>query len=190
MKIFKGFSFLLLLCTLTACNDWRPRGENSGPLKPYFITTETMEIKKMSVPAGTRVVYKEHFYKEGQQENMMPERNIIALKFPKDKLVYWGGVPITSIERFFNTDMRGFSVYANFDNLSSDKETKFSKMWQSCSEDLGIALKEMDDWSFNTKNIADVQSCSVIYQRYFKKDKEQQEFLDDLYAELLKVGSK
>ncbi|MEO9075802.1 MAG: hypothetical protein ABI263_00755 [Gelidibacter sp.] len=190
MKFFKGVSFLLLLCALTACNDWRPRGENSGPLQPFFITTKPMLVKKMLVPAGTRVVYEEHFYKEGEQDEMMPERKISALKFPKDEIVYWGGVPITAIERFFNSEMRGFSVYANFEVLSSNQETGFSKMWQSCSEDLGITLKKMDDWSFNTKNIADVESCSVLYQRYFKKNKEQQAFLDAIYAELLKVGPK
>lgn len=86
--------------------------------------------------------------------------------------------------------MRGFSVYPDFDKLSDAKRTKFSQLWKSCNDNLGITVKNTDDWCFNTKNISDVDDCIVLYQRYFKNDKKQQNFLNEIYAELLKVGSK
>ena len=36
-------------------------------------------------------------------------------------------------------------------------------------------------------NIVDVQSCSVLYQRYFKDNEEQQKFLNRLHHELKQV---
>jgi hypothetical protein len=86
--------------------------------------------------------------------------------------------------------MCGFTVYANFNQLSNDKKTKFSELWQSCDDGLGITVKKNDDWSFNKNNISDVESCSVLYQRYFKKDKEQQLYLDSIYTEIQRVRSK
>ena len=112
------------------------------------------------------------------------------MTFPTDITIDWGGVPVTVIHRFFNTEMRGYSVYADFNKLAIDKKTKFSKLWESCSSDLAITVNNLDDWSFNTKNISDVTSCSVLYQRYFKDDKKQQNYLDDIYTELQKISSK
>ncbi|RZL37052.1 MAG: hypothetical protein EOP00_28940, partial [Pedobacter sp.] len=104
--------------------------------------------------------------------------------------INWGGVPVTEINKFFNDEMRGYTVYADFKKLHGDKITKFSKLWESCSDGLGITIKNSDDWSFNPKNIADVESCSVNYQRYFKDNMYQKQFLDSLYSELLKISSK
>jgi hypothetical protein len=86
--------------------------------------------------------------------------------------------------------MCGYTVTADFSKLSEDQKTKFSELWQSCNDGLGITIKNTDDWSFNKENIADVESCSVIYQRYFKDDSRQQSFLNEMYAELQKINSK
>ena len=86
--------------------------------------------------------------------------------------------------------MCGFSVYADFKQLSNDKKTKFSELWQNCNEDLGIKVKNIDDWSFNKNNILDIESCGVNYQRYFKENAKQQKFLDNMYSELMKINSK
>ncbi len=86
--------------------------------------------------------------------------------------------------------MHGYSVYADFSKLSEDKKTKFYKLWESCSDNLGITIKNEDDWSFNKNNIADIENCSVLYQRYFKADKGQQDFLDKMLSELRKINSK
>lgn len=79
-------------------------------------------------------------------------------------------------------------MYADFKKLDAAKRTRFSQLWQSCDDDLGISIKDRRDWSFNKANIADVQSCSGLYQRYFKNDKEQQQFLDLMYHELMKIN--
>jgi len=93
------------------------------------------------------------------------------------------------IAKFFNSEMKGFSVYASFDQLAENNKTQFSRQWQSCDDDLGITVKDTTDWSFNKANIADVESCSVLYQRYFKDNPQQQKFLDSLYTELMKIAS-
>ena len=93
------------------------------------------------------------------------------------------------IAKFFNSEMKGFSVYASFDQLAENNKTQFSRQWQSCDDDLGITVTDTTDWSFNKANIADVESCSVLYQRYFKDNPQQQKFLDSLYTELMKIAS-
>jgi hypothetical protein len=191
MKYFKPYSALFILFFLTGCiGNMSPTGGNSSPHYPYFITTKPLVVKKIVVPVGTKLVYEEQFFKEDKQDKIMNEENLISIEFPTGKPLNWGGVPVTSIDKFFNSEMKGFTVNADFDKLSNDKKTKFSELWQSCSNDLGITVKNTDDWSFNTKNISDVESCSVNYQRYFKEDASQQKFLNDIYSELLKIGSK
>lgn len=90
------------------------------------------------------------------------------------------------ITKFSNPEMKGFTVNADFGQLSEYKKTKFSEIWQSCSGELGVLVNDTDDWTFNTKNIADISDCSVPYQRFFKEDAEQQRFLDKLVSEIKK----
>jgi len=82
--------------------------------------------------------------------------------------------------------MKGYTVYANFNSLNKNKKTQFYNLWKSCNSELGITVKNTDDWSFNKKNIVDIQSCGSN-QRYFSEDKKQQLFLDNLYNELTKI---
>lgn len=190
MKIFKPFSFLFS-AILTGCvGNMNPTGGNSTPNYPYFITTEPLVVKKIQVPVGSKLVYEEHFFVEGKQDHKMREEKLTTIEFPAGKELIWGGVPVRSIYKFFNSEMRGYTVTADFTKLSEDNKTRFSELWQSCSSDLGITIKNTDDWSFNKQNIADVESCSVIYQRYFKDDSKQQSFLNEMYAELQKINSK
>ena len=167
-----------------------PTGNNTAPDYPYFVTTQPLVIKKIALPAGTTLIYKEHAFKKGEQSEMMSEAKLTDIRLPKGETIIWGGVPVTSIRRFFNTEMRGYSVYADFERLPKEQRTRFSQLWKSCDSDLGVLVKNIDDWSFNTQNIEDVSSCSVLYQRFFKKNAEQQQFLNTLYSELLKVGGK
>lgn len=191
MKSFKPSVLLLALLSLTGCmGSMNPTGGNSSPDYPYFITTEPMVVKKILVPAGTSLVYDEQFFKKGKQDKIMSEEKLKTIDLPDGETIDWGGVPVTSIEKFFNSEMHGFTVYADFNKLGKDKQTKFSELWQSCSNDIGITVKDTDDWSFNAKNIVDVESCSVNYQRYFKDDAGQQSFLNNIYTELRKIGSK
>ena len=61
-------------------------------------------------------------------------------------------------------------------------------MWQSCGGELDVLVKNTDDWTFETKNISDISDCSVTYQRLFKDDMQQQNFLDKLLKEIKKNG--
>lgn len=108
------------------------------------------------------MVYEEQFFKEGKQDHKLKEEKLTTIEFPEGKELIWGGVPVKSIYKFFNSEMRGYTVTADFSKLNEDQKTKFSELLQSCNDGLGITIKNTDDWSFNKENIADVKSCSVI----------------------------
>mgnify|MGYP003452130272 FL=1 len=158
-----------------------------GPNYPYFITLEPTTIKNILVPKGTKLTYEEQFFKEGQQDKIMNEEKLTSIELPEGKTIDWGNVPVFMILKFFNSEMRGYTVYVYFNQLSNDKKTKFSELWQSSDNELGIDVKNIGDWSFNKQNITDVESCGVNNQRYFKEDKSQQQFLDSLMKELLNI---
>ncbi|MDR2269623.1 MAG: hypothetical protein LBF27_01850 [Sphingobacterium sp.] len=155
-----------------------------GPDYPYFITTEPVTVKKIVVPKGTKLTYEEQLFKEGQQNRIMNENRLTNILLPEGKTIDWGGVPVYSINKFFNPEMIGYSVSADFSKLSDEKRTKFSVLWQHCGGELGVLIKDADDWTFDTRNIRDISDCSASYQRYFKEDDTQQKFLDSLYREL------
>ena len=165
-----------------------PTGGNTAPNYPYFITTEPLVVKKILVPKETKLIYEEHAFKKGKQDKIMSEEKLNTIDLPVGETIDWGGVPIISIHKFFNSEMRGFTVSANFNQMRKDKKTKFSELWNSCSSNLGITVQTINDWSFNKKNISNIESCSVNYQRYFKDNAEQQKFLDSMLAELIKDG--
>jgi len=164
-----------------------PNGSRA-PDYPYFITTEPLTIRNLNLPKGTKLTYEESFFKEGQQDRIMSEKNLTTIELPKGKPVIWGGVPVYMFLKFFNTEMKGYTVSADFEKLPKNHRTKFSQIWQNCGGELSVLVNNTEDWSFNTTNIADISSCSVIYQRFFKEDEEQQRFLDTLLKELKTNG--
>lgn len=181
---------LIIFSSLGACvGNMNPTGGNHRPDYPYYITTQPMIVKKIAIPIGTKLEYEEQHFKSGQQDSLLNEKKLIQISFPKDHSINWAGVPIGSINKYFNSEMKGFSVDARFDQLPSNKQTRFSQLWQACDDDLGIRVKNTDDWSFNLNNIADIDSCSVNYQRYFKDNVQQQRYLDLLYQEMQKAGT-
>ncbi|MCH7352023.1 hypothetical protein MMP61_03105 [Acinetobacter sp. NIPH 1958] len=188
MKAMIFLSAAMAISLVGCVGNMNPTGGNSRPNYPYYVTQQPMLVKKIYVPAGTILTYEEQLFKNGKQSQIMPESKLTDILLPKDETINWGGVPVTMISQFFNSSMRGYSVYADFKKLDADKRTRFSQLWQSCDDDLGISIKDRKDWSFNKANIADVQSCSGLYQRYFKNDKEQQQFLDSMYSELMKIN--
>lgn len=173
-------SFSLVGCV----GSMNPTGGNYKPDYPYFITTKPMIVKKIPVPVGTRLTYEETMLRKGKQEKLLSEDKLTDISFPDNYRLNWGGVPVSRISQFFNTEMVGYSVMADFSKLPSSQQSPFAKLWKNCSDDLGITIKSRKDWSFNQDNIVDVESCSVIYQRYFKKDAAQQRYLDQLYSEM------
>ncbi len=167
-----------------------PNGINSVTNYPYFITPDAQIVKKVLVPKGTKLIFEEQFLKSGKQNKMLPEKKLKTIELQDGNTINWGGVPVTMINKYFNTEMSGYSVYADFNKLKEEEKTKFSSVWNSCNDDLGVKVANTDDWSFNKNNIIDVESCSVLYQRYFKGDAHQQKFLDYLYYELQSVETK
>lgn len=162
-----------------------------GPDYPYFITTEPTIVKKIVVPKGTKLTYEEHFFREGQQDKIMSESKLTDIELPEGKTMDWGGVPITMISKFFNPEMRGFSISANFDKLSDSKKTTFSKLWENagCIDALGVMVKNIDDWSFNIANITAVNDCGVNGLYYIDDDerKKKEQLPDELYKALKKM---
>lgn len=196
-KIYIVLGGILLLVAVVAGNAilsglsgmGSPTG-GRGPNYPYFITTEPTTVKKIVVPKGTKLTYEEQFFKEGQQDEIMNENKLTDIELPEGETIDWGGVPVYMIIKIYNPEMQGYSVYADFNQLKNDKKTKFSELWQNCNNDLGVLIKNTDDWTFNSKNIRDISDCGVNYQRFFKENKQQQHLLDELYNELKKVNFK
>ena len=161
---------------------------NTPDKSPYFITTKPISVNNILVPKGTKITYKKrYFWEKYEQKKLLNEKDITRISFKEGITINWGGTPIKEIIKFFNPEMKGYSVYADFDSVNKNKNTQFYNLWKSCNSELGITVKNTDDWSFNQKNILDVQSCGVSYQRYFSEDIEQQLFLDNLYNELTKI---
>ncbi|WP_324027801.1 hypothetical protein QSV08_07600 [Maribacter sp. BPC-D8] len=184
------FSFILLsIILLSGCSGSLGYHGTTQTDYPYFVVTEPMIVKHILVPKGTKLIYEEHFFKEGKQAKLMSEDDLEKIELPVDSPIVWGGVPVISIRKFFNPKMRGFTVTSDFNQLSEDKKTKFSDIWLSCDEDLAIEVESIDDWSFNKINILDIQDCGTLYQRYFTGDQEQQDFLNTMYKELIKIES-
>ncbi|GAA5084559.1 hypothetical protein GCM10023210_04500 [Chryseobacterium ginsengisoli] len=162
-----------------------PNGSRA-PDYPYFITTKSLIVKNITIPKGTKLTYEEQFFREGRQDRILNEKKLTDIELPKGETINWGGVPVYMIRKFFNSEMKGYSVYADFGKLSDDKRSKFSEMWQSCGGELGVLVKNTEDWTFDAKNITDISDCSVTYQRFFKEDIQQQRFLDKLLSEIKK----
>ncbi|WP_108803931.1 hypothetical protein [Aquimarina sp. Aq107] len=187
MKLLKLSFIVTIISFLTACNlTLNPNGPR--PNNPFFIATEQVTVKGITIPEGTKLEYEKHFLKKGEQGSILNEKYLTGFRLPENKTINWGGVPINAIHKFYNKDMSGYSVYANFE-VAPDNETIFYKKWKEEGCDLGITVKNRDDWSFNNSNILDVEGCSVLYQRYDKDDKKQQDFLDAMYEALMDVRS-
>lgn len=158
---------------------------NKADESPFFMTIEPIVIKNILLPKGTKITYKkQYFWEKNEQKKLLDEKNILSISFKE--VISWGGVPITSINKFFNPDMIGYSVYADFTKLDKNKETEFSNLWQSCNKALAIKVKDINDWSFNKENILDTQGCGRN-NRHFNEDLAQQSFLNNLHAELMKI---
>jgi hypothetical protein len=157
---------------------------NKPDKRPFFITTKPIVVKRILLPKGTKLIYaKQYFWQKYEQKKPLNEKDIVQISLMEGTTINWGGLPITSIVKFYNSEMKGFTVYADFNKLN--KKNRISNLWQNCNDGLGITIEDKDDWSFNKNNILDVNSCGVNYQRYFKEDENQQRYLDDLHNELM-----
>ena len=71
---------------------------------------------------------------------------------------------------FFNSDLRGFSIYADFNNLSTSEQITDSQWWQSSNNELVAIVKYLGDLLYNKIHITDVNGSNINYRRYFKHD--------------------
>ena len=101
----------------------------------YYIVKEPMVVKNLELPVGTRIVYfNTSLFGDRESSRPLREKNIYQIFFPDDNPLIWGGVSVTLIERFFNRDMKGFTVYPELGNsLQSDENKRklMKKKWVS-----------------------------------------------------------
>ena len=193
-KIFVVIGVIALLAIVAFCiyifalaSSWKLNVQDDSP---FFRTTEPMIVKNITLPIGTIITYeKRNFWQKHEQKKLLSEDDISQISFSDGITINWGGVPITSIVNFYNPQMKGFSLYPDFDKLNENKKTKFSDLWLSCNDALGISVKNSNDWSFDKENIIEIESCGVNSQSYYKEDEEKKKVLDDLYSELINVKS-
>ena len=75
MKSFK-ITYILLFFLLHGCiGNMNPTGGNSSPNYPYFITKYQLKVKNIVVPNGTKLIYEESFFKQGEQDKILNEKN-------------------------------------------------------------------------------------------------------------------
>ena len=134
----------------------------SLPDYKYYIVKEPMVVKNLELPVGTRIVYfNTSLFGDSESSKPLREKNIYQIFFPDDKPLIWGGVPVSLIERFFNRDMKGFTVYPELGNsLESDEnkhklmeKNEFLKLWFMWTKDMDVNIKNENDWSFNPDNM-------------------------------------
>ena len=114
---------IFLLSNLGACvGSMNPTGGNGRPDYPYYITTQPIIVKNIAVPTGTTLEYEQQHFKSGQQDSLLNEKKLIGIRFPTDQSMNWAGVPIGYINKYFNSEMKGFSVYARFNQLTRNKQ--------------------------------------------------------------------
>lgn len=166
----------------------------SLPDYKYYIVKEPMVVKNLELPVGTRIVYfNTSLFGDRESSRPLREKNIYQIFFPDDNPLIWGGVSVTLIERFFNRDMKGFTVYPELGNsLESDenkrklmKKNEFLKLWFMWTANMHVDIKDEKDWSFNPDNMvlggeADVRYIDYGNLKYFPDENTMKEHLRKL----------
>ena len=138
-----AFVAVLVIGVLIVLGELSGMGNPNGsraPDYPYFITTEPLTVRNLSLPKGTKLTYEESFFKEGQQKRMVNEKNLTTIELPKGKPIIWGGVPVYMFLKFYNPEMKGYAVSADFEKMPKNQRTKFSEIWQRCGNELGVLI--------------------------------------------------
>ncbi|WP_459659959.1 hypothetical protein ACL9Z5_002336 [Acinetobacter calcoaceticus] len=154
-------SFLVLF--LSGCiGCYNPTGCNRDD-SPYFYTTQITQAKGVTVPVGTKLVYKSQKSKQkNEQTAPLKEENITSIKLPKDTAILWGGMPTNHLLQFANSEMQGFTAY-RAQEAPAVYSNQFLKLWKECDSDLDISIKNKNDWSFNPANMK-IIGCGINYQ--------------------------
>lgn len=162
-RIFKLsiFSFPVLL--LSGCiGCYNPTGCNRDT-SPYFYTKQITQVKGVTVPVGTKLVYKSQKSKQKDEQTApLKEEHITGIKLPKDSAMLWGGMPTNHLLQFANSEMQGFTAY-RAQEAPAVYSNQFLKLWKECDSDLDISIKNKNDWSFNPANMK-IIGCGINYQ--------------------------
>lgn len=141
---------------------YNPTGCNRDD-SPYFYTTQITQAKGVTVPVGTKLVYKSQKSKQkNEQTAPLKEENITSIKLPKDTAILWGGMPTNHLLQFANSEMQGFTAY-RAQEVPATYSNQFLKLWKECDSDLDISIKNKNDWSFNPANMK-IIGCGINYQ--------------------------
>lgn len=162
-RIFKLsiLSFPVLL--LSGCiGCYNPTGCTRDD-SPYFYTKQITQVKGVTVPVGTKLVYKSQNPKQkDEQTTPLKEEHITGIKLPKDSAILWGGMPTNHLLQFANSQMQGFTAY-RAQEAPAVYSNQFLKLWKECDSDLNISIKNKNDWSFNPSNMK-IIGCGINYQ--------------------------
>ncbi|AZC00767.1 hypothetical protein [Acinetobacter sp. D009] len=151
---------LLLLSGCIGC--YNPTGCSRDD-SPYFYTTQITQIKGVTVPVGTKLVYKSQKSKQKDEQTApLKEEHITGIKLPKDTAILWGGMPTNHLLQFANSEMQGFTAY-RAQEAPGVYSNQFLKLWKECDSDLDISIKNANDWSFNPANMK-IIGCGINYQ--------------------------
>ena len=145
----------------------------------YYIVKEPMVVKNLELPVGTEIVYFDtSLFGDRESSRPLREKNIYQIFFP---------------DRFFNRDMKGFTVYPELGNsLESDenkrklmKKNEFLKLWFMWTANMHVDIKDEKDWSFNPDNMvlggeADVRYIDYGNLKYFPDENTMKEHLRKL----------
>ncbi len=196
--IILGIGLIILIIAIfkTILSGFGNIGNTSGGYhssQPYYITTEPTVVKNITVPKGSIIEYYLSPFAEGRQNKMLEEKDISSIELLNGKTIDWGGILVTGFKAtgdfIDGSNTKGFAVSISSNQLNNTKKTKFAELCQSCNNSLSLLVKFKSDWSFNINNISDIDDCGR-FQRYYKDDKEQQQFLNKLYIELQNVNKK
>ena len=160
----------------------------------YYIVKEPMVVKNLQLPVGTRIVYfNKSLFGDSESSKPLSEKKIYQIFFPDDKPLIWGGMPVALIERFFNRDMKGFTVYPELGSLFEKEKIKskliekseFIKLWFMWAENIDVNIKDEKDWSFNPDNMllggkADARYIDYSNLKYFDDESSMKEHLRKL----------
>lgn len=151
---------VLLLSGCIGC--YNPTGCNRDD-SPYFYTTQITQVKGVTVPVGTKLVYKSQKSKQKDEQTApLKEEHITGIKLPKDSAILWGGMPTNHLLQFANSEMQGFTVY-RAQGVPAVYSNQFLKLWKECDSDLDVSIKNKNDWSFNPSNMK-IIGCGINYQ--------------------------
>ncbi len=157
---------------------------------PFFITNKPTMVKNMLVPKGTKLIYERQSPdQEGIQYKILDEEKLTEIILDEnnpDAYVNWGGIPASHFKKISDEN---YSVIINVWTLEYEKDNVVYG-FNIAEDNLRISVKNMNDWTYNTQNIKEIQNDSVLYDKYDKNENFKQNFIDIYVQYLMQKKSK